>query len=184
MKPTDIFIGGYRGRSIISSLIRFRTWSPVSHVATINGAGNVIEAWHPGGVRFNQSFHQGHTHRTRIDLYAPAFSAAQQAAFWNFQLDQTGRKYDFRGIFGFITRRDRAHSSRKWFCSELVHAASVHVGAPLLRSIPSHRVYPGMLVASPILTHIGHIVVNARLGKTPDAAFPSIAKSIRTESAP
>lgn len=60
-----------------------------------------------------------------------------------------GSKYDWRGVGGFITRRD-VQNSLKWFCSEfgshLLRKASI-----IIMNMPDHWITPNTGSASPIL---------------------------------
>lgn len=155
-----VFIGAYHGKSLLSSLIRWRTWSEISHVAAIRADGQVIEAWSRGGVRHLDSWHKGHTPGTRIDLYEPrSWSMTRHRKYWDWLLGQVGKKYDWLGVLGFLTRRDGAHSRLKWFCSEKIQEGSVAVGDPFLVNVPSHRVYPGQIPTSPVLSKVAEIEV-------------------------
>jgi uncharacterized protein YycO len=153
----QIFVAAYRGRSLLSRLIQWRTWSGVSHVACIKGDGQVVEAWGgsgPRGVRHFDSWHRGHTPGTNIDLFLfRGLSDGQAREFWDFQMSKVGAKYDYLGVLGFVARRSALQCPFKWFCSELVHAASVAAQAPLLVGTPSYKVSPGDIVKSPVLEY-------------------------------
>jgi hypothetical protein len=106
-----------------------------------------------GSVYRRKGVDDGHTPGTMIDIYyidAPIdTSAARQ-----FLEAQRGKPYDFRGIMGFVTRRNSAHPDR-WFCSELVFAAARAGGVDLLDRVEPRKVTPGMLEYSPHLRYLG-----------------------------
>lgn len=146
----------YRGKSAVSRIIRFFNWSPYSHVAWIDDSNfSVIEAWHKGGVTHVKTPSCNHTPGTALDLFiVPQEEPHHTAMIREFLLSQVGKKYDFAGILGFIFRVTRLQRKQKWFCSELVAEAYATAGLPLLR-LPSFKIYPGMIAASPMLRHTG-----------------------------
>lgn len=75
--------------------------------------------------------------------------AALEAEIAAWALAQVGKGYDYRGIAGFLARKDLDNAD-KFFCSELVSAAFWKPGIPLLRRLP-HAVAPGDLRDSPLL---------------------------------
>lgn len=154
-----IYVAAYRGKGIISTLIRFRTWSKYSHVAVMNEHGEIIEAWQRGGVCYRANHHQGHRPGTQIDCYSYPLPHFREELLWRFMCGQVGRGYDYFGVLGFLTRRDKAHNPERWFCSELVMAASIACGDPLLRGIAPHRVSPGDVVTSPLLNYSHKLIV-------------------------
>lgn len=154
---TSVMVGAYRGTSLISRLIRWRTWSDYSHVSLIRVTGEVIEAWHRGGVQARACWDEAHTPGTVIELYAVEASLEAQERAWAFAEAQVGRGYDWRGILGFLTRSD-GQRPRLWFCSELVASAFDSAGVPLLGRMPPHRMSPGDVVHSPRLRYISSVV--------------------------
>jgi hypothetical protein len=147
----------YKGTSLISKLIRWRTWSDYSHAAWIRDNGEVIEAW-TDGVCKRSSIHVGHTPGTKIELFTVELTLTQKMNLECFLDRQIGKSYDWRGIGKFISRRDGNNQDR-WFCSELVAAAFKHAGVPLLLRIPVYKIDPGMLSYSPLLQHTGTAIV-------------------------
>ena len=151
----EVFIGAYHGTSLLYRAISWRSWSGISHVAALRRNGEIIEAWggsKPRGVRHFADWNIGHTSGTRIDCYrVPSWTDKQHEAYWALLLEEVGKPYDYRGVLGFITRRDKAARPGKWFCSELKHAKSVAVGTPFLIGVTSNRIAPGDIVRSPLL---------------------------------
>ena len=87
-----------------------------------------------------------------------------QSSIVAFAIDQVGKAYDYRGITGFLTRKDH-NSAEKWFCSELVSAAFDAAGVPLLRN-EAHKIAPGDLATSPLLMR------HAMIYTAPDMGVP------------
>ena len=132
----SIYILGYKGKSFVSKTIQWQTRSEYSHVS-IEIDGVNYEAWHIGGVTRNKDFCVNHTPGTPVDvlhILEQYFSRTKLIAFLEAQL---GKKYDFRGVFRFLTRRKHP-ADEKWFCSELVASAYERAGIPLSRIRPSY----------------------------------------------
>lgn len=147
----------YQGVSAVSRLIRLQTRSIYSHAAVELDSGMVIEAWH-NGVDLATHYCENHTQGTLVDVFNVAATAKQieQAACFFFQ--QLGKKYDFRGVARFLSRRDEPADDR-WFCSELVAAGFQQAGIDLLARIPPSHVSPRDLGISPLLALIGQKTV-------------------------
>lgn len=132
----------YRGFSPLSQVIRWQTDSDKSHAAWILRDGTVVESWAPYGVRHLAHPFEKHTRGTRIDIYSiDGISAHGSKRAERFLLDEVGSGYDFGGIWRFVIRRGGAHPT-KWFCSELVAAAAIRAGLPLLNA-PLAKIAPG-----------------------------------------
>jgi len=139
----------YKGTSFVSRMIRLQTRSEYSHVAIQLPDETVIEAWTIGGVRHVASPTEAHTPGTEIDVFeiTGEYDFGKVLAFLNSQL---GKKYDFRAIFRFLTRRKHPLDDR-WFCSELVLAAFRTGGLDLLSRLPSSATTPRDITISPLL---------------------------------
>lgn len=149
----------YRGRSWISKAIRWQTRSVYSHAAWLLDDGSVIEAWQ-SGVRHVADLSVAHTPRTVIDLYGiPAMTARHKDKVEKFLISQLGKKYDYRGVFRFLTRR-QVTDPTKWFCSELVAEACSREWFPLLRRVKSSSVSPGLLSYSPYLAYAKTVITD------------------------
>jgi uncharacterized protein YycO len=147
----------YRGTSLLSKAIRAFNWGDYSHVAALNTAtGEIIEAWHPGGVRKVTLAKHGHTPGTVVDVYRVE-ADLDAAAFWQMLEGELGKGYDFKGILGFLAR-SRTQSDQAWFCSELVFSVAAHHGA-LLLNCPAFKVSPTLLSYSPLLVREKEIVL-------------------------
>lgn len=139
----------FRGRGILSALIRWQTWSNYSHAALVLPDGSIVEAWHRGpGVRKKQL-----TDMKGVDIFSvKGLTAEQSKIAKGFALDQIGQKYDYFGVLRFLNRR-KVSDNGKWFCSELVYAAFKEAGVHLLsKDTDPSRVSPGLLSRSPLLS--------------------------------
>ena len=140
----------YQGKSLLSRLIRWRTWSKFSHAAWIKTDGSVIEAWSPGGVRLVDNLSTRHTPGTTVLVYdVPGVNREVVEAFL---VKQIGKPYDYWNILGFVFR-GKIHDPHKWICSELVFAALLAGGVRVLNA-PAWKVSPGDLSLSPVLTFV------------------------------
>lgn len=147
----------YRGKSLISRIIQVINWSPYSHAAWIDPLdGTVIEAWHRGGVTHVKDISTNHTKGTEVEIYSVEGETEEyRQIIRHFLKNQIGAKYDFAGIIGFIIRKN-IQRKNKWFCSELIAQAYQNANLPIL-NLPSNKIYPGMLVASPRLRLISGV---------------------------
>lgn len=120
----------FKGRGILSRLIRWQTRGRYSHAAVLLQYGTIIEAWHTG-VRRKKV-----TDWTNIDIFSvPTLTPAQECYIetWLMKQVREGKKYDFLGVLRFVSRSKRDNPNR-FFCSELVveafKFAGVHLFAP------------------------------------------------------
>lgn len=144
-------IAAYKGTSSRSKITRFVNWSDYSHISWVDPHGWEIEAM-SGGVRMRSTAHSDHTPGTEVEIYDVELTAEELDGIREFLINQIGKRYDYLGLLHFVTRRpEYAHDQDRWFCSELVFAAFAAVGKPLLCRIPAYKVYPGMLIYSPLL---------------------------------
>ena len=152
-------IAAYRGISWQSHVIRWYTRSAYSHVAWIDTNGACYEAW-KGKVRKAASLFVHHTPGTVVDLFdVGGMFSDRIRQVREFHAVQVGKPYDWLGILRMVTRRPfSTDDQRKWFCSELVHAA--HAAAGLcLQVMPPWKVTPEILCASPLLTRVMTVTV-------------------------
>lgn len=138
----------YRGKSLISKAIRFQTRSKYSHIAVMLDDGSVIEAWHKGGVRKSPSFSTLHSPGTKVDVFR-IDADFDEATTNRFLHEQVGKKYDFKSVARFLSRRKTRHNN-KYFCSELAEFALAFGGLLLLNGNPSEH-SPRDTVLSPHL---------------------------------
>lgn len=159
----------YRGTSFVSKVIRFFNWSTYSHASWTFGiyhAGELFgdtseyEAWERGGVGHRDHWGNHHTKGTRVDCYELKLplDMVEMCNLKFYLCSELGKKYDYRGVFHFLTRVKKDDPDR-WFCSEYVFACLKMVGRTLLENIEACQVYPGMLAYSPELRYIGWMIV-------------------------
>lgn len=137
----------FHGRGIISSLIRWQTRGNYSHAALLLPNGQILESWQGAGVRVKTL-----KNWDGIDIYhVDGIKSDQWVSAIKFAEAQLGKKYDYRAILRFLTRK-KLSSNDRWFCSELVFEALRQAGVKLLDRIDSSAVSPSTLSISPILT--------------------------------
>ena len=137
----------YKGRSIPSRLIRLQTRSEYSHVAVQMDDGTVIEAWAIGGVRHVASPTEAHKPGTPIDVFEIK-GTYDEGMVRRFLKSQLGKRYDYRAIVRFLTRR-KMRADDRWFCSELVIEAFRRGGLHLQARIPASYAPPRDVAMSP-----------------------------------
>jgi uncharacterized protein YycO len=146
MKTPKILL--FKGRGMVSRLIRWQTNGIYSHVGLQRSDGRIIEAWHkPAKVRLRGRLSDWRD----VEAYEVVGATPEQlerAVAW--AESQIGKKYDFGGVLRFVTRW-RKKQDDKWFCSELVFQAFKEVDINLLDRIQSSQVSPTVLSFSPLL---------------------------------
>jgi len=143
-------VGLYKGKSAMSRAIAWFTWSDYSHASWVEPDDRVFEAW-KSGVGWRDHYAEDHERDTQIDLFDVRLSSDGYARMMRFFAEQEGKKYDFRGACGFVTRRDGANVQDRWFCSEIIFTGLTIAGVPPLHRVAAHRVSPGLLSYSPLL---------------------------------
>jgi len=152
-----IYVALFRGRSLVSRLIRWQTRSCYSHAALArfeDGQLVVLEAWHVGGVACGL-VDERHTAGTQIDLFEAA--GLDGSIAWDNARETLGQSYDWLGVLRFVSRRSHRRKARRWFCSEHVMVFARLAGANLLTG-PAENVSPGMLARSPLLVLAREVV--------------------------
>lgn len=126
-------------RSLISLLVRFFTKSKFSHVDYMIGS-RAYSALPSTGVDYNSNksdyeeyYEMEVNDKTKIDA---------------FLLQQRGKPYDWKAIFGMPFSRSWNDSS-SWFCSELI-AAAINQDT-LLYNESVHRITPRDLYIHPMM---------------------------------
>ena len=153
----------YRGKSALSRAIEWFTRGAYSHAAWVCRDGTVIEA-RGSGVRRVASISDQHLDGTPVEIYQVPGCDVDAAEAW--LATQIGKKYDYKGLFGFVTRADQDDGQAAWFCSELVFTAAQKGGVELLARVPAWEVSPTVLSYSPLM-------VGATAGRTgPDPINP------------
>lgn len=136
----------FRGRGLISAAIRWQTRSEYSHAALLMPDGRILESWQGAGVRVKEI-----TDWTDVDRFTvPALTDTGWGKVLDFAWAQIGSGYDYTGVLRFVSRRKSPENNR-WFCSELVFAALVQTGLPILARIDAAEVSPALLALSPHL---------------------------------
>lgn len=150
----------YKGKSIVSKLIRWFTRGDYSHVAVMFNDGFIVEAWHnPSKVRTISHLGEGHEVGTVVDLYEVHLKDEYAARLEC--VKSLGLKYDFLGVLGFVARWTKGSKS-KLFCSELAMKVCAAGNTPLLERISAYKVSPSALATSPLLVRYGRAIT----GKT------------------
>ncbi|WP_009965321.1 hypothetical protein [Verrucomicrobium spinosum] len=137
----------FKGRGIVSGLIRLQTRSVYSHAALLYpDTHTLIESWQGAGVRKKTI-----TDWEGVDAFiVPGMTEAQWRDAFRFAEAQIGMGYDYRSVARFVSRVS-ARENERWFCSELVFAALHHAGVDLLARIPAAEVAPGHLAWSTLM---------------------------------
>ena len=140
----------YRGKSIISRLIRWKTRGKYSHVAVMFDNGRILEAWQgTNSVRWINDLSDGHTPGTKVDIYDIDTLLMEDAAF-KFAEKQIGKEYGYRTIAKFLTNTS-GDNREAWICSEIALAVAIAGGVPLLARVDAYKVSPVSLSWSPLL---------------------------------
>jgi hypothetical protein len=137
----------HNGRGRGSKLITRMTRGEVSHVSLRfrhGGMDTEIESIQGRGVH-EQVFKPS----TNQAWFWFEQTPAQAQAIYDFCRGAVGAKYDWKGIWGFVRRRDIEHPD-KWFCSELASEALLQAGIRLLW-IPTFKQSPSVATSSPLL---------------------------------
>lgn len=141
----------FRGRGLISALIRWQTASRYSHAAALVDDTWLYEAWQGAGVRV-KPFDWSDT--DNIDFFEIVGLTPDKATrMLEYLKSRVGNKYDYWGVLRFITRA-RPKRDNADFCSEYVYSAAEHADRPLLARTEPAEVSPGLLSRSPFLRQI------------------------------
>lgn len=130
----------YRGRGLVSSLIRWQTRSPYTHAAILMPDGRVIESREGKGVQIVEAPKVGEAEAYRVIGMTPerwrhAIVKAQH---------ELGSGYDWKGVLQFVSRREGGDAHR-WFCSEFVYHVLHVSGVTLLERTRAELISPGGL---------------------------------------
>lgn len=127
---------------VISRMIRWFTWSDVSHVDFLLPDGSLLGAQNDG-VKIRPANYQKFSKIRVFEVDAPP-------EVFDWAVKQIGKPYDYECLFGFFVHKDFQEDS-EWFCSEMVTAAFEHGGMPLLQTTNVDRISPRDLMLSPYL---------------------------------
>ena len=129
-------VRGYNGQGFGSGFIRRFTFGNFSHVSLVfewnNGECEEIEAIQGKGVIMHKPWSADE--KDFIELDVPVTEAVAFEVFIEAH-GKLGAKYDWKGIWGFVRKKNR-HNPNKFFCSELVAYALYKAGYPLSRREP------------------------------------------------
>ena len=151
-----LYFIGYKGISLVSKVIKWRTNGVYSHVGEIKNLETLSELSSfegNGGVGFTDpSFHK---RGTPYDIFELEVTKKQEREFRLFKEKQIGLEYDFLGILGFFVNRD-FQSQDKWFCSELESYSCMKAGVDILNFDikPPRIISPTDFLSSPKLNFI------------------------------
>jgi len=143
-----IYVLGYKGKSLISRIIRWQTRSEYSHVS-IEIDGENYEAWKDGVI--SRKWDQGHAAGTEVVVFEPQGEIVEGLILKALKY-QLGKKYDYKSVIRFLSRR-KAQLDDRWFCSELV-AWSLAYGGLILQNMPCSYLSPRDICMSPMLKKI------------------------------
>jgi uncharacterized protein YycO len=146
-------IGLHRSEGWISKAIKWQTRSQFSHASLVLPDDTVLESMQGRGVVHGRKVESC---VECVDLFTVLAIAKVQDAALGFAMSQLGKPYDYTMVARFVTRRTESlRTKEKWFCSELVFAAFLHAGLPLLRDTQPWEVSPELLSKSPYLVEAG-----------------------------
>lgn len=143
----------FRGTSWVSEAIKGFHRGDYSHVGLLTPQGSIIESWYKGGVQENLLAHAPHTPGTVVDVYRVREELVyiDHGRLLGWLRGEVGKGYDWKGVVRFLFRSSR-DDKKRWFCSELIAAAFVDQGRPLLFT-EAHLVSPSVLAWSPLLVY-------------------------------
>lgn len=136
--------------SIVSTLIRKKTWCDYSHVDLILDDGTALGARTSGGVAIRP---YNYAKFSAIALFTVDLTTEQKFLIEGFAKAQVGKAYDYGSIAGILFHRDWRNTD-KWNCGELI-AAAFEQARPLLNISPDvDRIVPRDLLLSVLLKRI------------------------------
>jgi uncharacterized protein YycO len=137
----------FSGRGPVSLAIRWVTRGPYSHVALLGPeeSDTIYESWQGAGVRKKRIDDWEDIHVFKIPLMTDEMW--EKAINWF--VTQLGRKYDYKAIGGFLSRRAQK-ANGKWICSEIGFDAIRRGGLSLLNA-EAWKVSPNILAFSPLI---------------------------------
>lgn len=143
----EIIIRLYKGKGLISSLIKWHTRGEYSHASIIIG-GAIYEAKEFVGCRKRLAYDEC----DYDDFIVLNSTVEQRAIVVEFLERQIGKGYDYVKIFAFITRAKQDRKSLgKFFCSELCYAALSKSGINLFNLTKAWEITPDFLKRSVML---------------------------------
>jgi hypothetical protein len=131
---------------VAAKFIRWWTTSDFNHVAFCCGDDSVIEAVGGLGV-VRRPIAIYARHKYLVLRSAEPMEEAQKEAMLAHAVSQLGKKYDFRGIVGFVWHRN-LHNPQKWFCSELGRSICERGDLHPVAIVPEGLTAPQLIVSS------------------------------------
>jgi len=139
LQPGDCLL--YGGCGLISTAIKIKTWSPVSHVEIFVGVDRVVAA-RSGGSHFYPF-----DPKNLKEVWRPKEDVDTLASMRWFVKEAEGQRYDIWGLFRFFTLGKQ--SKDKQFCSELATRFYRRGGfEPFNKLTDADLVSPGMFRTS------------------------------------
>jgi uncharacterized protein YycO len=149
LAPGDILL--YSGKGVFSALIKWRTWSHISHAEIYVGNGTTWTSRDGKGSNF-YPFSDAHLAVVMRPLPECQGDLVKGIA-WAKQ--HCGKPYDFKGLMAFSVLRRKAYTEDKFFCSEAVIRFAREAGCELFNAeFRADDIYPGLLLTSPHLRTI------------------------------
>jgi hypothetical protein len=150
MKPWRIQC--WCGSSLISKIIRFRTWSHFSHVSITNDEW-LWEATTPlvRKVKPGVAYEEMKGVPVAELCFRDALSNEAESCLEAFLDVHVGDRYNYNELLRFMVRDDEAKPSDKWICSKYISAACMSAGRDIQQRILLHKIDPGQVFTSPTL---------------------------------
>jgi len=142
-----MYLALYKGKSITSKVVKWRTVSEYSHISILYENGSIIESW-KNGVQKQPALGTLHLPNTEVDIFKlkEPLSSDKYLKFNSYLNKQIGKSYDWSVIFiGFPIHNDyeKYINKNKWFCSSLIESAFRKIKNPLVSDrCPLWRVMP------------------------------------------
>lgn len=140
----------FRGKGLVSALIRFQTRGTFSHAALLVD-NTLYESWQGAGVRKKENWIQPTD--GSIAMFAVEVGAQQKSDAVRFLEKELGCAYDYISVLRFISRRDGG-SPNRWFCSELVFCALERADIHLFNESQGWQISPDLLKRSTLAERI------------------------------
>lgn len=139
----------FRGKGLISRLIRWQTNGDYSHLAIQFPDGTIYEAWHKPAEFRKRPPLTDWSNVDAFDIVGLTDEGAVRMREWCEA--NLGAKYDFSGVLRFLSRR-RKRADDKWFCSEAGFECVRYGGVELLHRIVLAQASPTVVSFSPLLS--------------------------------
>lgn len=140
------------GKSIFSKIIRLLTHSQYSHVEFLLENGETVGSRELEGVKYRKI---DRFNKPEIFYFCNAetgevksLSDNEQIRLQMFIVDNLGKKYDYKGILGYLLSKDGYHGKDDWFCSEFVFFGCKKIGRKLSNRSKCYYVSPADIANS------------------------------------